>query len=185
VQSFRPQLRLPAGSLRCGLLRHEPPGRALAAVGGSDYVAAMTSNRQTTNYLDTFITVAPDCAAVAGLEPPARTTPSVAERTYVMMSERPYELTSDDVLFAVWADRSGIAESERPVAREAFFSKGQPCLRASDLAKKYGWGIHSDGEGRVALFAVGSPGYRQLAQGRAVTGGGTVKVITAMRSSRR
>ncbi len=68
---------------------------------------------------------------------------------------------------------------------QTFFSKGQPCLRASDLGKKYGWGIHSDGEGRVALFAVGSPEYRQLEQGRAVAGGGTVKVVTAMRSSRR
>lgn len=145
----------------------------------------MTSKRHTTNYLDTFITVAPDCAAEAGLEPPARTTPSVAERTYVMISERPYELTSDDVLFTVWADRSGIGEGERLAARETFFSKGQPCLRASDLGKKYGWGIHSDGAGRVALYAVGSPGYRQLEQGKALAGGGTVKVVTAMRSSRR
>ncbi len=29
---------------------------------------------------------------------------------------------------------------------QTFFSKGQPCLRASDLGKKYGWGIHSDSE---------------------------------------
>jgi hypothetical protein len=35
-------------------------------------------------------------------------------------------------------------------------------MRASMLPKKYGWGVHSDAEGRLALVAVGSDSYRRL-----------------------
>lgn len=133
----------------------------------------------TTNYFDTFITIAPDSAAVEAVVPPQRATPSVAERTYRLIAERPYELTSDDVLFTVWADRNDISEADRPAARERFFSKGQACLRSSDLAKRYGWGVHSDSEGRVAIIGVDTPEYAAFVADDALT------VVPAMRSSRK
>ncbi len=80
----------------------------------------------TTNYFDTFITVAPDSSATVSSEPPPRPEPSVAERTLRMIADAPYRHTSDDVVFTVWADRRGIPESDREAAREQFFSKGQP-----------------------------------------------------------
>jgi hypothetical protein len=138
----------------------------------------------TTNYLDTFITVAPDSAAPTSSEPPHRDEPSVAERTLRMIADAPYRHTSDDVIFTVWADRRGIPESDREAAREQFFSKGQPCLRSSDLGKRYGWGIHSDAEGRVAVFGVDSPEYARFAAGQDAEGR-TVAVTAAMRSSRK
>lgn len=137
----------------------------------------------TTDYFDAFIAVAPDCDAAGGTEPPARATPSVAELTYRMIAGDPYRFTSDDVIFGVWADRGGIPDDERPAAREVFFAKGQPCLRASDLGKRYGWGVHSDAEGRVALFGVESAEYEALASGRAPDGT-LVEVTQAMRSRR-
>ncbi len=140
--------------------------------------------QHTTNYFDTFITVAPDSAAVESSEPPHRDEPSVAERTFRMISEAPYIHTSDDVIFGVWADRRDIPESEREDAREQFFSKGQACLRSSDLGKRYGWGIHSDAAGRVALVPMDSPEYEQLAGGR-TTDGTTLTVTQAMRSTRK
>ena len=137
-----------------------------------------------TNYVNTFIEVAPDSPAAGACVPPERATASVAERTYRMISEAPYRYTSDDVIFTVWADRRGIPEPDRAAARAEFFATGQPCLRSSDLAKRYGWGIHADAAGRVALVGVGSPEYARLAAGEAPDGT-PVTVTRAMRSSRR
>lgn len=136
-----------------------------------------------TNYLDTFITVADDSAAVESTVPPARATPSVAELTYRMIADNPYRYTSDDVIFTVWADRNGIAGEHRDQARADFFSKGQPCLRSSDLGKRYGWGVHSDAEGRVALVGMDSAEYARLAGG-STPEGEAVTVTKAMRSKR-
>ncbi len=138
----------------------------------------------TTNYVNTFITMADDCPVAEGRLPPESASPSVAALTYRMISEHPYRYTSDDVIFTVYADRKGIPDPQRAKAREEFFSKGQACLRASPLGKKYGWGIHSDGEGRVALYAVNSAEYRKLASGKAPGAGESVAAKKAMRSSR-
>ncbi|WP_433674901.1 DUF6157 family protein [Microbacterium gorillae] len=133
----------------------------------------------TTNYVDTFIAVAPDSRAVAAEAPPADADkPSIAARQFAMLHDHPYEFTSDDVLFTVYADRAGIAESDRPAAREEFFSRGQACLRASALGKRYGWGTHHDAEGRVALVPMGSAEYDRLAASTELT------QTAAMRSRR-
>ena len=133
----------------------------------------------TTNYFDTFIAVAEDTAATAATEPPTRASPSVAELTYRMIAKNPYRFTSDDVIFAVWADRRDIPPGERESARAEFFAKGQPCMRSSDLGKRYGWGVHADAEGRIALVPVESEEYARMAAGE-----GGVTVTRAMRSKR-
>lgn len=132
----------------------------------------------TTNYFSTFITIAPDSAAVDGTIPPTTRTPTVASLQYALLSARPYELTSDDLLFEVHATRAGTPDEERESERESFFAKDQACLRASPLAKRYGWGFHHDEHGRVALVAVGTPLYDELSQAADLTR------RSAMRSSR-
>ena len=134
----------------------------------------------TTNYANTFIAVAEDSTAERGIAPPEKAdNPSIAFRTWRMIAEHPYRYTSDDVIFTVWADRKGIPADEREAARATFFNKGQPCLRASDLGKKYGWGIHHDADGRVALYGVESTEYQALADRD------DIAVVKAMRSARR
>jgi hypothetical protein len=137
-----------------------------------------------TNYFDTFIQVAPDSTAPGAAEPPARATPSVSELTFRMITDAPFEHTSDDVIFGVWADRKGIPVTERAAARDEFFSKGQACMRSSDLAKRYGWGVLSDAEGRISLVPLGSDEYEQLSSGTRADGT-PVTVTQAMRSTRR
>lgn len=133
------------------------------------------------NYTNTFIAVAEDCPAGAGIAPPRdEDKPTIAAEQYRLLSERPYELTSEDVIFEIHANRQGIPETERPAAREEYFSKGRACLRTSPLAKTYGWGLHNDGEGRLALVGVETDEYRRLASGE-----GGVKVVRAMRSRRK
>jgi hypothetical protein len=136
-----------------------------------------------TDYVNTFIQVAEDCPAVAASPPPERATASVAGLTYRMIADAPYRHTSDDVVFTVWADRRGVAEGDREAARAEFFAKGQPCLRASDLGKRYGWGLHFDAYGRVALVPMGSAEYAALAAG-AAPDGSPVTVTRAMRGRR-
>lgn len=137
----------------------------------------------TTNYTNAFITVSADTRATEGTTPPERANPSVAALCFEMLVDAPYQHTSDDVLFTVWADRKGIPEGERAAAREQFFSEGQACFRASPLPKTYGWGVHHDAEGRVALVPMESPDYAHLAAGRGPDGE-ELTVVAAMKSRR-
>jgi len=116
-----------------------------------------------TDYANAFIEVAEDCAVEAGTVPPERTPATVARLQYEMLVGAPYRFTSDEVVFGVHSARAGVPAAGMDAARAAFFSKGQPCLRSSPLAKAYGWGFHFDEEGRVALVASGSPRYGALA----------------------
>ncbi|MCR2825190.1 DUF6157 family protein [Microbacterium sp. zg.Y909] len=118
----------------------------------------------TTNYRSTFITTAPDCPVAVAEVPPAGAKPSVASLQYELIHDHPYARTSDEILFEVHAVRAGISESERPAEWDRFFAKDQACLRASPLAKRYGWGFHHDEEGRVALVALGSAEYASFAE---------------------
>lgn len=117
----------------------------------------------TTNYRTTLITIAPDSPTSVAVIPPQTAAPTVASLQYALLSTRPYELTSDDVLFEIHVTRSGTPEEERDSEREKFFARDQACLRASPLPKRYGWGIHHDQHGRVALVAAGTHLYEELA----------------------
>src|SRR5262245_45119092 len=129
----------------------------------------MTKTTHTTNCFNTFICVAEDCPARTGEEPPLRGgSPTVAGLQYQMIAQAPYRYTSDDVVFATSAPGRQLGAKatgkERSLARGEFFSRGQACLRASGLGKRFGWGIHADAEGRVALYAVDSERYQALAR---------------------
>lgn len=134
---------------------------------------------KTTNYLDTIIEVADDCPAHVAAPPPERGGKrTVANIQYDMIASEPYRYTSDDVVFHAFAVRNNVPEEDHASERERFFAKGQPCLRTSPLAKRYGWGIHHDPDGKVALVAVESDEYRQL------VADDSVKRVRAMRSGR-
>ena len=125
-----------------------------------------------TNYKDTFIEVADDCPVAAAETPPGKEPRTAARIQYDMLAENPYAYTSDDVLF----ESNG---ARRSISREDFFSKGQPCFRSSALTKRYGWGIHCNAEGRIALYAVDSKDYERLAQDASIAH------IKAMRSGKK
>ncbi len=128
-----------------------------------------------TNYSDTLICPAEDCKAVAKVPEKAG---SVAALQYEEMLGRPYQFTSDDVLSTVAAKRKGIAEKEIGDFRKEFFSRGQPCFRASPLTKTHGWAIHADKDGHVALLDPSGDEFSRLFADE------TVKKINAMRSRR-
>jgi hypothetical protein len=126
----------------------------------------------TTNYYNTFIQVAEDCPASLGEVPPIKDPASIAQIEFDMLKDSPYKFTSDDVLFVANGQRRGIT-------RQDFFAKGQPCFRSSPLTKRYGWGVHADDEGRIAIFAVNSGDYQRLSQDA------NIKQLKAMRQKRK
>jgi hypothetical protein len=131
----------------------------------------------TTNYENTFIEVADDCPAAGGEIPPMKgDVKTIAAIQYEMISKNPYKFTSDDVLFKVFAERKDLTESELEEARKQFFSRGQACMRASPLTKRYGWGIHNDEEGRIALYGCDSTEYKKFTK--------DLKTVKAMKASR-
>lgn len=133
----------------------------------------------TTNYFDTFIEVAEDCPATKGEMPPQKeSTKSVANIQFEMLFENPYTYTSDEVLFQCFALKNNLTQTEWDTEKEAFFSKGQPCFRASPLTKRYGWGIHSNSEGKIAMFGVETTAYQSF------TKNPNIKVVKAMRSKK-
>ena len=119
---------------------------------------------ETTNYLNTLIEIAADCPATVGEIPPTKgDKKSVANLQFEMLFDHPYQFTSDDILFAVFATRKGIPKDEIEKQRQKFFSKGQPCFRASPLTKRYGWGIHSNEEGKIAMYGSETEAYQKFA----------------------
>lgn len=116
----------------------------------------------TTNYENAFIVVAEDCKAQEGVVPPLRgDKKTVASLEYGLVFENPYKYTSDEVKFEVYCQRNGISKSARTAAYQDFFSKGQPCFRASPLTKTYGWGVHFNPAGKMALVGAESDQYQK------------------------
>jgi hypothetical protein len=133
----------------------------------------------TTNYENTFIEIAEDSKTTGGEIPPVKgEVRTVANIQFDLVTRNPYKFTSDDVLFKVHAERNDLTEDELTEARNQFFSKGQACMRASPLTKRYGWGVHNNDEGKIALYAYGTPEYEKF------TKDDSVKIVKAMKSSR-
>lgn len=137
------------------------------------------------NYYNTFITVAADCPAVRGTVPPdkkdGKTKPGIE---YALVAEQPYGYTQEELLYEVHIRHKGVSQEELAEKgtqlRDEFFQKPKPCMRASMLPKKYGWGIHFDAAGKMALVPVESDPYRAFVEGRR----GEVKLLAAMRNSK-
>lgn len=134
----------------------------------------------TTNYFNTFIEVAEDTKSLSGTKPPSKADKqTIAEIQYALIAENPYKFTSDEVLFQVLADRNDLTQAEYDQARQQFFSKGQPCFRTSPLTKIYGFGIHADNNGKVALIGMGTEQYKNFQNDP------TIKKVKAMRTTKK
>lgn len=133
----------------------------------------------TTNYETAFIAIADDCPANTGEVPPMKgDKKTIANIQFEILKKNPYKYTSDDVLFRVFAEKNDLTEDELAEARAAYFSKGQACFRASPLTKRYGWGVHHNEEGKIAIYGCESPEYEQFMNNN------TIKIYRAMRSSK-
>lgn len=133
---------------------------------------------------DTFVLVAEDCPARLGTVPPPGATPSRASLEHALLTAAPYALTLEDLIYEVHLRHKALVPEETAggaaALRAALFARPHPCMRASPLPKRYGWGVHHDGAGRLALHGVESGTYRALAEGQA----GGPALVKAMRNRR-
>jgi Family of unknown function (DUF6157) len=134
---------------------------------------------------DTFVRVASDCPVSAGTTPKTSgASPTIAVVQFELLTASPYTMTLEDLIFATHVRRSGLsmeeAEARAEEIRRELFAKPHPCMRASPLPKKHGWGVHHDAEGRIAIYGAETETYRRFAEG-SVEG---VAVVSALRSKR-
>lgn len=134
---------------------------------------------------DTFVLIATDCPTAVAQVPVGRgDRPTVAVVQHELLTASPYTLTLEDLIYQVHIRREEMAGAEATKRsaeiRAELFAKPHPCMRASPLPKRYGWGVHHDAEGRIALIAAESAAYKRFAAGR-VAG---VALVPAMRSKR-
>ena len=133
----------------------------------------------TTNYINTFIEIADDSpTSIAQIPPLKGENKTAANIQFEMIIDHPYKYTSDDVLFNVYAIKNNIGKSDLKKEREKFFSKGQACMRASALTKRYGWGVHANEEGKVALHGADSEEYKKFVKDK------KLQHVKAMRSKK-
>jgi hypothetical protein len=135
------------------------------------------------NYINTFIAVSADTKAKVGSIPLARGGKrTIAQIEYELIASHPYEFTQEEVQFSVHVERTGIPTAQHDANRgelwSDFFSKPTACMRTSPLARSYGWGLHFDREGKVALVPMESSKYQEL------SGSPSIEQTRAMRSKR-
>jgi len=133
----------------------------------------------TTNYSNTLIEIAEDSpvskAAIPAVKNEKKT---IANYQFEKLSKQPLKYTSDELLFEIFAERNDISPSDFEEEKQKFFSKGQPCLRTSTLAKKNGFGIFHNENSKVQLIPAESDDYQKL------LADDSVKKVKAMRSKK-
>lgn len=134
-------------------------------------------------YTNTFITIAEDCSATISEVPVPRGDKKPMHLIqYELLTDKPYTYTHEDLVFEVYVRHKAIPEADRTIELRAdFLKKEHPCLRASALTKRYGWGAHYNDEGKIALYALESPEYRAFISNE----DSSVKLLKAMRSKRK
>lgn len=131
------------------------------------------------SYKNTFIAVSEDSKVTTAIKPlPRKGRPTIASIEYDLISTNPYKFTEQDILFKTYLIKNNIESNSLDTLREEFFSKPKACFRASPLVKKYGWGIHYDEQGKVAVYAVDSKSYKDMMKSNNVT------ILKGMRSKK-
>lgn len=136
------------------------------------------------SYQDTFIQVADDCPVETAVIPTLRgKSKSIHLIQYELLSKNPYQFDHEALIFEVYVQRNNISETDLAKRREelwnTLFKKEHPCMRASALKKKYGWGAHYDAEGKIALYGMDSVDYHTFLKDE------NCKQLMAMRSKRK
>jgi Family of unknown function (DUF6157) len=114
-----------------------------------------------TGYVNAFITIAPDCPVTEGTVP--RLATSIAGLEHALLLNRPYDYTAHDLILEVNRHHKNVPDIDLDAFKAFLFAKSHPCMRLSMLTKRWGWGVHYDGQGRMALYGAETDEYRQFA----------------------
>ncbi|HZG86665.1 DUF6157 family protein [Paenibacillus sp.] len=122
-----------------------------------------------TTIVNTFVRVSQDCPAERGIVPvskgPGKTLPEVQ---FDILSKHPYTYDLDELIVETHIRHKlaldALDEARRASVRSELLAKSHPCMRASMLPKKYGWGVHYDENGRIAIYPMESEAYARLSE---------------------
>lgn len=133
--------------------------------------------------IDQFIEIAPDSPTQKSVVPQDKGDKrSIATIEYALLSSKPYAYTLAELKFATHVQHKQIPAAELEVHRKQiwddYFAKPYACMRASPLTKRYGWGVHYDEQGRIAIYPVESQEYQRFVKDA------SIKKFSAMRSKR-
>jgi len=102
---------------------------------------------------------------------------------YELLTQAPYRYNHQELTFEVYVRHKAIPPEEVAAHRQELwanlFQKGHPCMCASALTKRYGWGAHYDQQGKIALYVMESDEYQHFIRASEVT-----KLLKAMRNKR-
>lgn len=114
-------------------------------------------------YRNTLILISDDCPTGIGQDPSrGKDILTRAEIEYNILTSAPYTYTHEDLTYEVHV-RHRSQTADEPLTRDEFHSKGHPCMRASPLVKRYGWGAHYDDQGCIAIYGAETARYAELA----------------------
>ncbi|MEW5553515.1 DUF6157 family protein [Peribacillus frigoritolerans] len=115
------------------------------------------------SYKNTLITISEDSKVSSAKVPVIKNEkPTIAYIEHDVINNNPYKFTQEDVQFKTYLIKNQMEAENAAELREQFFSKSKACFRASPLVKNYGWGIHYNNQGKIAIYDVNSEMYNQL-----------------------
>lgn len=115
-------------------------------------------------FRNTFIRIAADCPESTGIEPPSRGGKKPVHLIQLeLLLGRPHHFTHESLVVESELLREPPTGESPAEVLTRIRSKPLPCLRCSPLAKRYGWGFHFDGDGKIAVHPSGSKAYQKLA----------------------
>lgn len=138
------------------------------------------------SYQNAFIQIATDCPVSSGVVPVAKGDSKPMHLIqYELLTQNPYKYTHEDLIYEVHIRHKAFSqediESHGDLIRAELFQKKHPCLRASMLPKRYGWGVHYNEEGKIAIYGKQTPEYQRFSA-RTEEG---FTILPAMRNSRK
>lgn len=87
---------------------------------------------------------------------------------YDLVSRNPYKFTPEDLTFELHVRKPGPGRAEVHRRRAELWAglsaRSHPCLRACVPAKRFGWGLHVNADGKVALYGRESAEYHQFTE---------------------
>ena len=104
---------------------------------------------------EVLILIATKCSMKRGTKPVSnREQPTIAMHQYDVLTEMPYQLTYKQLKEEVHRTRRGKEFTDEQL--ETYM------MKRSELCKIYGWGVHEDKNGKLALVGCETKEYRRL-----------------------
>jgi hypothetical protein len=135
------------------------------------------------SYKNAFVKVSEDCPLVHSEVPVAKNGKKTAHLIqYELLKAHPYTYDHEGLIYEVFVRRQEIPaevlKKDKAKIWAELFSKGHPCMRASPLIKRYGFGAHYDEAGKIAIFPMESKAYQAFLKDN------TLQLLPGMRNKR-